>query len=150
MYAVHLRGWLQLFPPRQVGVVDPALLLAPESLTANSEGSDGGGGPMRRLLGFPGLSIETQAPQRELRENTRRPVISPEDLPKNAVQRLAAWLRPHNCRLGGLLARHGLGGSSFADVPWLVSELRDAQQEGGQAAMRCRTLTALESSGEGG
>ena len=152
MYAVHLRGWLQLFPARQVGVVDPTLLLAPEPLTAGGDAGNGGG-RMHRLLGFPGLPVEardTQTQQHDLHENSRKPVIPRADVPKDVLQGITSWLRPHNCRLGGLLARHGLGGSNLADVPWLAAELREAQDEGGQDATRCRTLTGLERFDEGG
>jgi len=129
MYAVHLQGWLELFPARQLGVADPASLWASKS-------------SLHRLIGFtsPSLDAQESGAPRELRENSRRYIVRRAALPKELIRKLAAWLRPYNCRLGGLLARHGLGGSGLADVPWLEAELREAQMEGVEGAPRCRAL----------
>eukprot|EP00966_Prymnesium_polylepis_P073653 1709592-Prymnesium_polylepis.1 len=127
MYAVHLRGWLELFPSTQLGVVDPA------SLWASADN-------WHRLLGFPAVSLDARksGSLREVRENSRRYIVTPDALPKEVTRRLISWLRPYNCQLAGLLAQHGLGGSGFADLPWLAAELRAARTEGSSDATRCQ------------
>ena len=132
MYAVHLRGWLQLYRPTQLRVIDPAKLFSASEATRAAS--------MRQLLGVGQLDIdETSARDDVLREvspgarelghsdgpheNAKRYVVPRAKLPTEISHRLSAWLQPQNCDLALLLSRHGLGGNSLEDMPWLVADV---------------------------
>lgn len=131
MYAVHLRGWLQLYPPAQLRVIDPVRLFS--SSAAERALS------MRMLLGDGRIPLSQEVPLDDIRavsqgsleltgpaathENALRYVVQRSNLPIEISQRLAIWLRPLNCELAFLLQAHMLGGDRLQDVPWLVADL---------------------------
>ncbi|KAL3913877.1 MAG: hypothetical protein SGPRY_007825, partial [Prymnesium sp.] len=80
MYVVHLRGWLQLFPARQLSVFDPVRLLE------DNERS------LYRLS--PDLRQAHMSSQMDdQQEKGRYYVVSEANMPKDATEKIHAWLK---------------------------------------------------------
>mmetsp|Transcript_59121 Transcript_59121/g.131763 ORF Transcript_59121/g.131763 Transcript_59121/m.131763 type:complete len:276 (-) Transcript_59121:176-1003(-) len=121
MYAVHLRGWLQLYPPSQLSVVDSSQLFS----TAGSVRA----ASMRRLLGASALRLDEAAMRDDVlhgqgpHENQREYIVPRDKLPAEITQRITEWLRPYNCQLAILLSQHRMAGDALQDLPWLSADL---------------------------
>lgn len=57
-------------------------------------------------------------------EKGRYYVVSEANMPKDATEKIHAWLKVYNCQLAQVLSEHELGGPNLVDIPWLASEIR--------------------------